>query len=309
MAWEFEGLFDAIPRAEDNLLADYWRSEATEIRVGTMGYRTCTIKAGTRLEAEIYPIFGRAKEQAVRRAKKNQTPDAMKKININNAKRRLILLLEENFNYFKDDLFTLTYATEPEDNKRLEKDFRNFMMRVKRYREKHGLPEVKYIWSYGYDNCHRMHIHGAMTGGIDRDALIKLWGKGIVNCSPMQNYGNGAEGAANYLYEQNEMEKQRGQRVNFHMWRGSKNLTTKLKEHKSDSKLSNRKVKQIARTFGADAKEILEKIYPGYVLEKQVIPRFSDVIDGVYIRCIMRRKEGWQNEKRAENQKGQAYLG
>lgn len=288
MAWEFEGLFDAIPKAEDNLLAEYWRDEETEIRVGRMGYRTCTIKAGTRLEAEIYPIFGRAKEKELRKKKKPQTPEAMKKINMNNAKRRLVLLMEENFDYFKDELFTLTYAVEPKDEKRLEMDMRNFLLRVKRFREKHGLPEMKYVWSYGHDANHRMHIHGALTGGISREDLIRLWGNGIVNSSPFQNYGNGAEGAANYLYEQNEMAKKRGERLNFHMWRGSKNLTKPL-QHKSDSKISNRKVKLIAKSFGAMAKEILEKIYPGYVLEKPVVPRFSDVTDGVYIRCVMRR--------------------
>lgn len=305
MAWEYEGLFDAIPEAEDNLLAEYWRSEETDIRVGSMGYRTCTIKAGTRLEAEIYPIFGRRKEKEAKKAKRNETPDSMKKINMRNAKRWLILLMEENFKYFKDDLFTLTYAVEPEDEKRLEMDMRNFMLRVKRFRKKHGLPEMRYVWSYGHDACHRMHIHGAMTGGIDRDDLIKLWGKGIVNSSPMQNYGNGAEGAANYLYEQNEMAKKRGERINFHMWRGSKNLD-RPKEHKSDSKISNRKVKQIAKSFGAMAKEILEKIYPGYILEKPVVPQFSDLIDGVYIRCIMRKDEG-PNEKRAKDQKRPAH--
>ena len=290
MAWEFEGLFDAIPRVEDDLLAEYWRSEETEIRVGSMGYRTRTTKAGTRLEAEIYPIYGRSKEKALRKAKKPGTPDSMKKQNINNAKRRLILLMEENFSYFEDELFTLTYAKQPEDNERLEKDFRNFTLRVKRYREKNGLPEMRYVWSYGHDKNGGMHIHGAMTGGIDAKEMVKLWGKGIVNCSPLQYFGKGVEGAANYLYKQNEMEKQRGEREYFHMWRASKNMR-KPKEHVSDSKISNRKVKKIARTFGADAKEIMEKIYPGYVLEEQVKPRFSDVIDGVYIRVIMRKKE------------------
>ena len=290
MAWEYEGLFDAIPRAEENLLAEYWRSEETEIRVGNMGYRTRTTKAGTRLEAEVYPIYGRAKESVAKKAIKKITPDSMKKINIKNAKRRLILIMEENFNYFQDELFTLTYTKQPEDNERLEKDFRNFVLRVKRYRERNGLPEMKYVWSYGHDKKGGMHIHGAMTGGINKLDLIKLWGKGIVNCSPLQYYGKGVEGAANYLYKQNEMEKQRGEREYFHMWRASKNMK-KPKEHVSDSKISNRKVKQIARTFGADAKAIMEKIYPGYVLEEQATPKFSDVIDGVYIKCIMRKKE------------------
>ena len=56
MAWEYEGLFDAIPSyGPADLLAEYWKSTVTETRIGKMGYRTRTIKAGTRLEAEVYP--------------------------------------------------------------------------------------------------------------------------------------------------------------------------------------------------------------------------------------------------------------
>ena len=58
MAWEFEGLFDAlVPENDCTLMEAYWQSEPTEIRVGRMGYRTKTTKAGDRLEAEVYPLI------------------------------------------------------------------------------------------------------------------------------------------------------------------------------------------------------------------------------------------------------------
>ena len=136
MAWEFEGLFDAIP-TDTGLLADYWRSEAIE-RISGMGYRTRTTKAGTRLEAEIYPIFGRAMEQTARKAKANITPERMKQLNTRNSKRQLVLMMENNFNLNEDDTVTLTYAKEPENLKRCRKDLRNFLLRVKRWREKSG---------------------------------------------------------------------------------------------------------------------------------------------------------------------------
>lgn len=305
MAWEYEGLFDAIPTNEDNLLGEYWRSEATNIRVGSMGYRTATTKAGTRLEADIYPIYGKAMEQVAKKAIKRGTPDSMKKLNIRNAKRRLILLIEENFNVMEDDTFTLTYAEEPEDLKRCRKDFRNFMMRVRRWREKNGLPELKCMWTIGRDADQRMHIHGIMNGGIDQKRIIKLWGKGIVNSSPLQTWDKGPEGYANYLYKQNELAKARGEREYLHMWSGTRNLKTKIKEHKSDSKVSNRKVKLLARYFNADAKQVMEKIYPGYVLMEHNV-HFSDIVDGVYIHCVMRKVEGY-NAKREKNQKRPAH--
>lgn len=301
MAWEYEGLFDAIPSTADDLLGEYWRSQATNIKVGRMGYRTATTKAGTRLEADIYPLFGKTTERTAKRAIKHQTTDKQKALNIRNAKRRLILMIEENFNVMEDDTFTLTYAEEPDSLKRCRKDFRNFLLRVRRWREKNSLPELKCLWAIGRDADQRMHIHGVMNGGVGIKKLIELWGKGIVNGSPLQSWGKGAEGYANYLYKQNELAKARGEREYIHMWSGTRNLK-KPKEHKSDSKISNRKVKLLSKGFSNNAKEILEKVYPGYVLMEHVV-YFSDIVDGVYIHCVMRRKDGGPNEKRAENQK------
>ena len=301
MAWEYEGLFDVIPSQEENLLSSFWKIEDTDIRVGSMGYRTETTKAGDRLEARIYPIFGRAMEKKAKRAAKilGNTPDKMKTLNINNAKRKLILLMEANFDLFKDAAITLTYTREPDSLERCKKDVRNFMLRVKRYREKKGLPEMKYLIGIGHDIDHKMHAHIVLSGGIDNAEYVKLWRKGIVNGYLLQDYGNGIEGIANYLYKQNELEKKRGNRVNYHMWSGSRNLK-QPKVHKSDSKLSNRKVKILARNFDGDAKEIMEKIYPGYTLKKHVV-FLSDSVDGVYIQCVMRKKEEmtpWERLKR-----------
>ena len=289
MAWEYDGLFDVIPDQRDDLLSGYWRSEATAIRIGRMGYRTRTTKAGTRLEAEVYPIFGRSAEQTARMEKQNTTKERQAQLNTKRAKRRLILLVENNFQFWDDVAVTLTYAEEPENEKRCRKDIRNFFNRVRRIREKQGLPEMKYIYAIGYDQHHRIHAHCIMTGGIDRTELEQIWQKGYANTYSLQTYGNGLQGIANYLYRQNEKAKDNGERVNYHMWSGSRNLK-KPKEHVSDSKISNRKVKQLARYFRNEAKQIMEKIYPGYTLEDGEV-RYSDVVDGVYITCVMRKKE------------------
>ena len=301
MAWEYEGLFDAIPSEGEDLLSYFWRSEATAIRVGNMGYRTRTTKAGTRLEAEIYPIFGRCMERTARAAKKNLTKDRQYKLNIRRAKHKLILLMEENFDYWKDNMITLTYndKNEPNTLARCKKDLRNFFNKLKRKREKEGLPELKYIYAIGHDEHQRMHAHAVISGGISQEEILKMWGKGIVHNNPLQNYGGGMQGAANYLYEQNENAKHRGDRANYHMWSGSRNLK-QPREHVSDRKMSNRKVKMLSLSFGNDAKEVMEKVYPGYTLEKCHL-RFSDVVDGVYIQCVMRKKEEmtpWERLKR-----------
>lgn len=298
MAWEYEGLFDVIPDQREDLLSEYWRSEATAIRIGSMGYRTRTIKAGTRLEAEVYPIFGRSMERQAKEAKKEITKERQFQLNTRRSKHRLILLVENNFRYWEDYAVTLTYAEEPESEKRCRKDIRNFFLRLKRVREKRGLPELKYIYAIGHDAQHRIHAHCLVTGGIERTELEKIWGKGIANTYSLQTYGKGLQGIANYLYKQNEKARDNGDRVNYHMWSGSRNLKTP-KPHVSDCKLSNRKVKTLARYFRNEAKEIMEKVYPGYVLEDGEV-RYSDIVDGVYITCVMRKKEA-EDGKRKQN--------
>ena len=292
MAWEYEGLFDVIP-TDAGLLADYWKSEATAVRIGQMGYRTLTVKAGTRLEAEVYPIFGRSMERQAREAKKEITKERQQQLNTRRSKRRLILLVENNFRFWEDYAITLTYkeGEEPENERRCRKDLRNFFLRLKRIREKRGLPELKYIYAIGYDEQHRIHAHCLVTGGIDRTELEKIWGKGFANTYSLQEYGKGLQGIANYLYKQNEKAKDNGDRVNYHMWSGSRNLK-KPQVRISDTKVSNRRVQRIAMDFDHMAREIMERIYPGYrFCECDVM--ISDYVSGVYIRCKLRkRREG-----------------
>lgn len=299
MAWKYEGLFDVIP-TDEGLLADYWKSEKTAVRIGSMGYRTRTTKAGTRLEAEIHPIFGRSQDREASCGRQNLTKERQQQLNTRRSKRRLILLVENNFRFWEDYAITLTYAEEPENEKRCRKDIRNFFLRLKRIREKKGLPEMKYIYAIGYDEQHRIHAHCLVTGGIERTELEKIWGHGFANTYSLQTYGKGLQGIANYLYKQNEKARDNGERVNYHMWSGSRNLK-KPKEHVSDCKISNRKVKTMARYFRNEAKEIMEKIYPGYVLENGEV-RYSDIVDGVYIFCVMRKKEE-EHEDRPANRR------
>ena len=288
MAWEYEGLFDVVP-AEDDLLETYWRTEATATKIGSMGYRTRTIKAGTRLEAEVYPIFGRSQEAEARKQKQNLTRERQMQLNTKRAKRRLVLLMETNFKTDEDIHVTLTYAGDEPTLERCRKDVRNFLNRVKRAREKQGLPEMKYIYSIGHDADKRIHVHMVTNGGISRDKLEQMWGKGYANTMRLQKQGGGLQGMASYLYRQNEKARDNGDRAGFHMWSGSRNLK-KPKEHTSDTKISNRKVKMLAQGFRTVAPEIIERVYPGYSLEYCTV-QYSDVVDGVYIRCVMRRME------------------
>ena len=293
MAWEYEGLFDSIrgtdlaEAEDDGMLAAFWRKEDTAIRVGSMGYRTRTTKAGERLEAEVYPVFGKEKIGRLRAEKKNRTPERVQRQNVERAKRRLVLLMEANFSVWEDYALTLTYAGAQPDYAGCKKDVRNFLRKLARARERQGLSELKYIYAIGHDKDQRIHAHVIVNGGISEKEMIRMWGHGTANPYLLQSFGKGLQGMANYLYRQNEREKALGERANMKSWIPSRNLKKPL-ERVSDTKMSKARIRRIAYDFRNEAKEILEKTYPGYSYEGCTV-YYSDVVDGVYIRCVMRK--------------------
>ena len=297
MSWEFEDLFDINAEKTGSLLdgawdsEGYWRDIPTKIRVGRMGYRTRTIKAGPRLEVEIFPLFGRENTGRARAAKKNLTPEAVQRNNEERSKRKMIQLIDANFDE-RDLHITLTYTGAPPKYEQAQTDVKNFLRAVKRKREKRGLDPLKYIYTIeGNDDGtrERIHVHMVINGGIDREELEAIWGKGYANADHLQPNENGLEALARYITKQQK---------NRRKWARSRNLK-KPKQRTSDTKVSNARVKRLATDFPNSAKEIMEKLYPEYMHVKTIM-RYSDVVDGAYIRCVMRRKpeRGPKNDRR-----------
>lgn len=281
MSWEYEGLFEEIPE-ENSILGSWWRDEQTAIRVGSMGYRTRTTRAGARLDAEIYPIFGREMEKKAKRARGNLTPERQQKVNERRSRQYFVQLVEANFGE-GDIHLTLTYREAPKYD-RAKKDIRNFLLKVKRLRERRGLEELKYAGTIEENEEGRkvrIHAHILMNGGIDREELEAIWEKGLTNVFGLQPDERGLEGIARYVTKQQKNQKK---------WFRSRNLK-KPERRTSDTKVSTRRVKRISLSFGAEAKEILEKVYPGYRFVQCTV-HYSDVVDGVYIRCEMRKIGG-----------------
>ena len=279
MAWEYADLFDV--EAGNSQEPRLWSIVPSDIRVGAMGYRRRKTKAGPRMEVEIYPAFGREQHQTARQAKKNQTPAAMARYNMERARRRVVQLADANFGP-EDISLTLTYAGDPPSYERAQKDVKNFLEKVRRRRKAAGLPELKYLYSIEDredGRKKRIHCHMLMSGGMRREELEELWAKGYANADRLQPDGHGLEGIARYITKQ-----QRNRRK----WCGSRNLKKPI-EDRRDAKISNARVKILAYDFRNEAKEVMEKLYRGYrFIDCEV--RYSDIVDGVYIRCLMRRR-------------------
>ena len=55
--------------------------------------------------------------------------------------------------------------------------------------------------------------------------------------------------------------------------------------------MPNSRVRRIAYDFENQAKAVMEKLYPGYVFQ-EVKVKYSDIVPGVYIRCVLRKMRG-----------------
>ena len=288
MAWEFEDLFNNVRTDDGGFLA-----EPCFIPVGTMGYRRRTTVSGPRIDAEVFPVFGRGVKTMLRKAKHNITPEAQRRANDERSILRAIQIIEANFGE-NDIALGLTYGGEAPTPDRVDKDLRNFCDRVKRKRKKLGLPELKYWASIGGDEMpaagysgKRPHIHVFMNGGISRDDLEEMWGHGYANVDRLQPGSEGLAAIATYFAKQiRDRKEKKGAR----RWRASKNLVKPIRRSR-DAKMPNARVRRIAYDFENEAKAVMEKLYPGYQLQKCTV-RYSDIVTGVYIRCVLRKTKG-----------------
>ena len=311
--WEYAALFDMKePTALELAMRDpdWWKDEGCDLRVGQMGYRTFTTMAGGTLVAEIFPVWGREKRRSARAAKKNITPERIQKYNTERAKFRLQLLMDTNFTS-EDQSLTLTYTEQPSEQE-VRKDVKNFIERIRRERNRRGMPALKYIYAIESERDGRtkqLHCHIVMSGGIERKEVEKIWRKGseargFANCDELQPDKEGLRRLAFYVYEQNRGKEQKNRRH----YSCSKNLT-EPKVRRSMSKVSNAKVKRMARDFNGVAPTIMEKVYPGFEFVRglryqedesgtmsESCVRFSDYTDGVYIRVMMRKIQGGKRD-------------
>ena len=284
MGWRYEGLFETELQPETEDLSRYWRPQPSLIPVGRMGYRRSVTLAGDRMECEIYPVFGRADAQRARAAKKNQTPEKQQRLNRERAARHLIQLADANFTD-RDIHLTLTYRKET-TMEQCRKDLRNFLLRVKRFREKNGLEELKYIYTIEGNRekvrgagVTRIHVHMLMNHGVSRERLEEMWEMGYANADRLQPNEHGLEEISRYIIK----EARTGR-----MYSASRNLKQPQKRV-TDARTSNRMVKRIAADIRNEAKTEMEKAYPSYqFVECRVF--YSEQLDGVYIRVLMRRR-------------------
>ena len=235
---------------------------------------------GDYMDAEVYPVFQPAGK---RRKRCKPTSEIQEKTNQRNAEKRLTRLVHANFTG-ADLALHLTYRLSPESVEEAKRDLQNFLRRVKRLREKLGLSPIKYIYrTEEGGRGGRIHHHIILNGGVDRDELEKLWGKGLANSKRLQFGEDGIKGLAIYMAKE---------RITYRRWHGSRNLIKPQPEVR-DGFLSRVDTADMADAIeGKRAWQYFEEKYPGFILTDADFVK-NDVNYGIYIRVEMRRAENY----------------
>lgn len=251
------------------------------------GYRTCDTYTGGRLEVESYPFWDTRPASGVRARKLKPCREAQRKQNTKNSKKRFCHLLDANFGP-GDIYFTGTY-----DNSRgplpgldqVRRDMRNFIARIQRERTRRGLPKARYMYviegAEAGSKQIRIHVHLVISGGLPRDCLESMWRFGRARADRLQPDDYGLLGLGKYLSKDPKGKKR---------WGASRGLTQPRVEL-SDRKLTRRMVAAIERDRYA-AREIVAKLYPGYMLrdpEADVTVRTSPYVSGAYVSMVLTR--------------------
>lgn len=264
------------------------------VKKGRVIQRERRILHGDYMTVQVFPVFAKAGKRS-----KSCKPSSeiQKKLNQKYREDKLTYLMNENFK--PGDLeIGLGYSDEflPESYEEVQKDIRNFVRRLKRYREKNGLDDLKYLYVIERGaRSGRWHAHFATNGDMDRDAVEKLWGKGYAHSFRMEFDDEGVKGLSKYKLKEPETisaKIESGQKI--HRWAASKNLRQPKILKERDGYISKKTVAEIRE--GAVTEKEIERLYPGYTITSWK-PYKNNINAGEYLTIQLKKTETTRAKK------------
>lgn len=241
-------------------------------------YKTRTIRCGEAVEVEAFPVYSRAFPDAERAKERIRSSAAQQRLNDRRAEYRFRRKAETNFGR-QDYFLTLTYKGQAPGMEQARRDFRNFIARVNRRRIRRGMKPCRFMAVLEQGNkSGRAHHHVLMEGGLSREELEDLWGKGFANCDRLRQDGDGLKAVCAYMLKAAGGEARAKDQKR---WTCSRNLR-EPKVTESRHRISRRTAARIAEDAEIQGAEILRRLYPGLALTELTVRR-SDWIAGAYI--------------------------
>lgn len=237
-----------------------------------MAQRESVTRAGNYQRCSMYPV--RKSAAGARRTKAKPTSDVQMMLNEKNRRNHFADLLHCNFTA-EDYFLTLSYrdADMPNDAEGAKKDIRNFIRRVNTKRRKKGLTPVKYVYiTERGEKSGRIHHHVFISGGLSREEMEEIWGKGYANSRRLQFDENGLAGLVRYSLKSGEYHAdEESEKVGYRTWSCSKGLTQPMRRQ-NDYRIRKKDVEYI--DAHPDDYGYIEKLYPGWRVSRvETTPR------------------------------------
>lgn len=250
------------------------------------------------MEVDLYPVTVAQHRASVRAKRKEASSLAQQRYNENRAKRYHVQLVNTNFR--KGDFsWTGTYddgkLPAPEERDRVDRDFSNFVKRVYRWCDTHGVRRPKWVAATEYSTKQsdgsvlgRHHHHAIIehTEGLTRDVLEQLWSDrrgriGLTRCDYLDVDHGSVESLVRYISKNKRCQRS---------WRQSRGLEKPKTPRPNDSRW-NRKKLEAASTLYIDDAAFWERQFPGYTIN-----RVETAVSEAGMRhtlVILRRAEAW----------------
>lgn len=252
-------------------------------------YREVKYFCGEYLDVALFPAFRQANSPRSKKAKPSR--DVQVKLNQVNAEYKFERLVYTNFTP-KDIRLDLTFRQEfaPENDKEAKKQLRNFINRLKRFRTRNGLDELRYIVVTEKSPRGRYHFHLITSGDVSASDLAEIWGKGYTGVKPLQFDNDGLIQLCEYMLKGSRAkingDKDEASETIGNRWSSSRNLKQPT-IRKRDGRISARRAVELWRQ-GNDARAEYEKLYPGYSFSFAK-PFYNEINGGVYIMARLRK--------------------
>lgn len=215
-------------------------------------------------EVGIYHNNGDNLHKLPRAERKRLTVPKQKKLNDENSRRAMRLMIHNNFTE-GDYCISPTYDSKslPCDNKAAIEALHRYIRRLRALYKKNGY-ELKYLYvtENGGKNG-RVHHHILVNNvGISRDVLEDLWEHGYTNIKRLQRDSDGTfNELANYLHKGSESAEKHSR-----VWNCSRNLRRPI-ERVSDNEISSKQLAALVEAKRNDElKTAVERIYKGYTM-------------------------------------------
>lgn len=231
-----------------------------------------------------------------RRERSGTSSPKIKNLNDRYSKKYFRWLLHNNFTD-GDYYVTLTFANAT-DRKSAQRDFTNFISRLRRRYRKAG-SELKYLYVYeGKSKGTRPHFHLIVNKipSVNRDVIENTWGKGYTQSKVLQKDDNGlCDSLCEYLTKEMKQSAKYDR-----SWNGSTNLTRpdKIVDDDAVTRKRMRKVQEAQRND--EVKKYVEAFYKGWVLIEYDIGT-NDVTGRPYARFRLLRKPKSKTKKKGKS--------